>query len=131
MIEIKKSFEIAISSIIPVIQTAYENVSFTPTNGIPYQELTLIPAYNDNPFIDNSGYISYGIFQVKLFYPTSSGTKDILDRIKLYLDFFTSGKNLTQSGITINVLNTPSVKNAGVVGDRLVYILSINYQAFY
>lgn len=131
MIEIKTAFELAINSITPIISTAYENTPFAPTNNIPYQELYLIPSMNDNIFIDNAGFISYGIFQVTLKYPTGKGTKDILDRIKLYLDFFTSGKNLTQNGITVNILNTPTVKNAGVVGDRLVYILSINYQAFY
>lgn len=131
MIEIKNAFELAINSITPTIATAYENTPFTPTNNVPYQELYLIPSYNDNPFISGDGFISYGIFQITLKYPTGKGTKDILDRIKLYLDNFQSGQNLTQNGITINILNTPSVKNAGVVGDRLVYILSINYQAFY
>lgn len=134
MIEIKTAFELAINSITPTIATAYENTNFDPKllpAGTPYQELYLIPSYNDNPFIGGDGFISYGIFQVTLKYPTGKGTKDILDRIKLYLDNFQSGQNLTQNGITINVLNTPSIKNAGVVGDRLVYILSINYQAFY
>lgn len=131
MIEIKTAFELAMNSITPTIATAYENTPFIPTNNVPYQELYLIPSMNDNIFIDNAGFISYGIFQITLKYPTGKGTKDILDRIKLYLDNFQSGKNLTQGGITVNVLNTPSVKNAGVVGDRLVYILSINYQAFY
>lgn len=131
MIEIKNAFEIKLNTITPLISTAYENTPFAPVNNVPYQELFLIPAYNDNPFISGDGFISYGIFQVTLKYPTGKGTKDILDRIKLYLDNFQSGQNITQNGITINILNTPSVKNAGVVGDRLVYILSINYQAFY
>lgn len=131
MIEIKQAFELKLNSITPLIQTAYENTPFTPTVGTPYQELYLLPAYNDNPFIDNSDYISYGIFQITLKYPTGKGSKDILDRVKLYLDNLQSGDNLTQNGITINILNTPSVKNMGVIVDRLVYVISVNYQAFY
>lgn len=131
MIEIKTAFEKKIATISPTIATAYESVSFLPTTGVPYQELYLIPATNDNPFIDNSKYIAYGIFQITLKYPTNKGSKDILDRVKLYLDNFRSGDNLVQGGITINILNAPTVKNLGIDGDRLVYIVSINYQAFY
>ena len=131
MIEVKIAFETKINSITPTIQTAYENVTFTPTAGVPYQELYLIPATNDNIFIDGEGFVSYGIFQVNLKYPTGKGTKDILDRVKLYLDNFKSGDNLVQGGITTNILNTPKVVNLGTSGDRIIYAISINYQAFY
>ena len=131
MIEIKQAFENKINSITPTIQTAYENVTFTPTAGVPYQELYLIPATNDNIFIDGEGFISYGIFQITLKYPTGKGTKDISDRVKLYLDNFKSGDNLVQGGITTNILNTPKVVSLGTSGDRIIYAISINYQAFY
>lgn len=132
MIEIKQAFENKINSINPTIQTAYENVTFTPTAGVPYQELYLIPSTNDNRNIDGSGFISYGIFQITLKYPTGKGTKAIMERIKLYLDNFVSGENLPEeNGITTNILNTPEVVNLGTSGDRIIYAISINYQAFY
>lgn len=132
MIEIQTAFNIKIDSIGPKIDTAYENGTvFNPVAGAPYQELVLLPAYNDNIFIDNAGFLSYGILQLKLFYPKNQGTKAILDRIKLYLDSFKSGSNLTKDGIVINIQGTPSVKNLGVVGDRFVYAISINYMAHY
>ena len=131
MIEIKQAFENKINSITPTIQTAYENVTFTPTAGVPYQELYLIPATNDNIFVSGDGFISYGIFQITLKYPTGKGTKDILDRVRLYLGNFKSGDNLVQDGITINILNTPKFVNLGMSGDRIIYAISINYQAFY
>lgn len=132
MIEIKQSFESEIATITPSIQTAYEGVAFTPTINIPYQELYLMPAINDNIYIDGNGFISYGIFQITLRYPTgTNASKNILERIKLILDAFPSGKDLVKNRITTNILNTPSVENLGIVGDRLVYAVSINYQAFY
>ena len=131
MIEVKQAFENKINSISPTIQTAYENVTFAPTAGVPYQELYLIPATNDNIFIDGDGFVSYGIFQINLKYPAGKGTKDSLDRVKLYLDNFKSGDNLVQGGITTNILNTPKVVNLGTSGDRIIYAISINYQAFY
>lgn len=131
MIEIKQAFEEKINTITPLIATASEGASFSPTVGVPYQELYLIPATNDNIFVSGEGFISYGIFQITLKYPTGKGTKDILNRVKLYLDNFKSGDNLVQGGITTNILNTPKVVNLGTSGDRIIYVISINYQAFY
>jgi len=131
LLEIKQAIEIKLNSILPVIQTSYENSPFTPTNGLPYQEVTFLPAYNDNAFIDNSGYLSYGLVQILLKYPTGSGSNAILSRVKLYLDNFKSGSNLTKDGIEVNIQGTPSIKNLGVVGDRICYAISINYMAHY
>ena len=134
MIEIENAFRIKLNTISPVIATAYENTPFDPkvlAVGTPYQEVSFLPSYNDNVFIDNGGYLSYGLVQILLKYPNSQGTKAILDRIKLYLDNFKSGSNLTKDGIVINIQGTPSVKNLGVVGDRFVYAISINYMAHY
>ena len=131
MIEIKNAFEIKLNTITPLISTAYENTPFSPVNNVPYQELFLIPAMNDNIFIDNPGYLSYGIFQITLKYPTGKGTKDILYRVKLYLDNFKSGDILTKDGIETNIQGSPTVKNLGVVGDRICYAISINYMAHY
>lgn len=132
MLEIKQTFESKLATITPTIATVYEGTQYTPIVGTPYQEVFILPALNDNVFIDNSKYISYGIFQITLKYPLSgNASKDILTRIKLYLDNFKSGDNLVKNGITVNILNTPNVKNLGIDGDRLVYVVSINYQAFY
>lgn len=131
MLEIKQAIEIKLNSILPAIQTSYENTPFAPTNGTAYQEVAILPAYNDNIFIDNSGYLSYGLVQILLKYPIGGGTKAILDRVKLYLDNFKSGSNLTKDGIEVNIQGTPSIKNLGVVGDRFVYAISINYMAHY
>ena len=129
MLEIKQAIEIKLNSILPVIQTSYENSPFTPTTGTPYQEVTFLLAYNDNAFIDNSGYLSYGLVQILLKYPTGSGSNAILSRVKLYLDNFKSGTILTKDGIETNIQGTPTVKNLGVVGDRICYAISINYMA--
>jgi len=132
MIEIKQSFETEIAAITPALDTGYEGVRYDPIVGRPYQELYLLPALNDNIYIDGEGFVSYGIFQITLRYPTgTNASKNILERIKLILDTFPSGSNLVKDGITTNIVNTPSVKNMGIVGDRLVYVVSINYQAFY
>ena len=129
MIQIKQGFEEKINSINPTISTVYEGTTLAPTTGIAYQELYLIPATNDD-YLD-SGYVSKGIFQITLKYPTGKGTKDILDRIKLYLDNFPASTRMVKDSITVRVINTPKVVNLGSSGDRIIYAISINYEAFY
>lgn len=130
MIEIQTAFNIKIDSISPKIDTAYENGTvFNPVAGTPYQELYLMPSYNDDTFRD--GYIARGIFQITLKYPKNQGTKTILDRVKLYLDNFYSGLKLNKDGIIVNVDGSPTAKSLGVIGDRFVYAISISYWADY
>ena len=129
MNEIYRAFEAKLNTIAPLLSTAFENTPFPPVNNVPYQEVTFLPAYNDNAFIDNSGYLSYGLVQILLKYPTGSGSNAILSRVKLYLDNFKSGTILTKDGIETNIQGTPTVKNLGVVGDRICYAISINYMA--
>lgn len=131
MIEIKTAFEIKLNSITPTIATAYENVPFSPTNNVPYQELSLLPSYNDSEYINDKQYISYGLVQITLKYPTTKGSKDILDRVKLYMNNFVRGDTLTNGGISIKIRSTPVAVNLGTIGDRYVYAISINYKAFY
>lgn len=131
MIEIENAFRIKLNTISPVIATAYENVPFTPTNNVPYQELSLLPSYNDSEYINDKQYISYGLVQITLKYPTTKGSKDILDRVKLYMNNFVRGDTLTNGGISIKIRSTPVAVNLGTIGDRYVYAISINYKAFY
>ena len=131
MIEIENAFRIKLNTISPVIATAYENVPFTPTSNVPYQELSLLPSYNDSEYINDKQYISYGLVQITLKYPTTKGSKDILDRVKLYMNNFVRGDTLTNGGISIKIRSTPVAVNLGTIGDRYVYAISINYKAFY
>jgi hypothetical protein len=130
MIEIKKCFEIKIASITPTLQTAYEGIAFTPTVNVPYQELYLLPAGNEDEYINETNYKAYGIFQITLKYPLLK-YKDMLDRVKLYLDTFRRGTPMTNNNIKVKVKYTPEVRNLRQDADRLVYVISINYEAFY
>ena len=128
MLNARLAFEEAINAISPTIATAYENVSFTPSSGVPYQELYDIPASNDHLFTNSSEFEGLGIFQITLKYPSGKGTKDVSNRAELYVSSFPCGRKLTKNGDTITVLQTPKVNNLGVDGDRYVVAVSINYK---
>lgn len=129
MLNARLAFEEAINAISPTIATAYENVSFTPSSGVPYQELYDIPASNDHLFIDNSEFEGLGIFQITLKYPSGAGMKAVSNRAELYVSSFPVGRKLTKNGDIITVIQTPKVNNLGVDGDRVVVAVSINYKS--
>lgn len=129
MLNTRLAFEEAINTISPTIATAYENVSFTPSSGVPYQELYDIPASNDHLFMDNSEFEGLGIFQITLKYPSGQGMKTVSNRAELYVSSFPVGTKLTKNGEVITVLQTPKVNNLGVDGDRVIVAVSINYKS--
>jgi hypothetical protein len=130
VLEIKRCFETKIGTVTPTISTAYEGVAFNPTVNVPYQQLFLLPAGNEDEYINETNYKAYGIFQITLKYPLLK-YKDMLDRVKLYLDTFPRATTMTNNNIKVKVKNTPIVRNLGQDADRLVYVISINYEAFY
>jgi hypothetical protein len=128
--KIKAALEIKLNSISPTIATEYENVSFTPQSGVPYQTLNLMPALNEIMFINEASYKSIGIFQITLKYPINQGTSVIMTRADLYLTNFKANTKLIKDGITVKVMDAPDVRVLGVVGDRYVVVLSVNYRAY-
>lgn len=130
MLEIKRCFETKIATVTPQIQTAYEGIGTKPVVDIPYQELVLMPAGNIDEYINETNYTAYGIFQITLKYPLLK-YKDMLERVKLYLDTFVRGTSMYNNNIRVKVKSTPMVRNLGQDSDRWVYVISINYEAYY
>ena len=127
---IKGAIEIKIASITPTISTAYENVTFTPVSGEPYQVFNLLPAINEAMFINDVSYKSLGIFQITLHYPLNQGTADVMARADLYLNAFDIGTNLVNGAATVKITDTPDIRVLGVVGDRYVVAISVNYKSY-
>ena len=130
MLNTRLAFEEAINAISPTIATAYENVSFTPSSGVPYQELYDIPSSNDHLFINNSDFEGLGIFQITLKYPSGQGMKSVSNRAELYVSSFPVGTVLTKGTTKVHIIQTPKVNILGVDGDRYVVAVSINYKSY-
>ena len=130
MLNTRLAFEEAINAISPTIATAYENVSFTPSSGVPYQELYDIPASNDQLFTISAEFEGLGIFQITLKYPSGKGTKDVSNRAELYVSSFPVGTVLTKGTTKVHIIQTPKVNILGVDGDRYVVAVSINYKSY-
>lgn len=101
--------------------TAWENMSFQTTAGIPYQEPYLLVAKPDNPTFGPAFHREQGIFQVNLFYPQQIGTGAISQRAELIRSTFPRSSVFSNSGIDVIIDSTPeiwtSVSTAGTQGD--------------
>lgn len=127
---IKGALENKIMSITPNIATAYENVAFTPTAGVPYQELFFVPAINEAQYINEVTYKAKGIFQINLNYLVGVGTADVMARAKLYVDAFYVGLKMINQGQEVIISDTPDVRVLGKNGDRYIVVISVNWKAF-
>ena len=125
---ITKAFHARLATVSPSISTAYEMVSFTPVEGVPYQRVQLVPRTPENPTLGDSYYREVGEFQIFLCYPMNQGTINILEQAEITRDAFKRGLSLVQGSTTLTIMRTPSIGSPGVAGTRLVLPLIVKYR---
>lgn len=127
---IRAALEQRLASMTPALPTAFENISFKPTVGEPYQRAYLLMADTENPTLDERLRVERGIFQVSLFYPTKTGPNESAARADLLRSHFAAGLVLSSGGYRIRVEGTPSVAPAMVDDDRFMVSVSIRFVCF-
>lgn len=127
--DITKAFNKRLSTITPSIQTAYEAVSFTPTPGVPYQRVQLIPSRPLNPTLGQVYHRERGSYQILLCYPNNVGTISVLDRAELTRSYFQQGDSFLEGSTRVIIQGTPYIAGTSTVQDRTVLPLIISYYA--
>lgn len=95
--------------------TAYENKKFTPTEGVPWARVTVLPARPSVVTLGSSGEDEHtGITQIDLFYPLDSGDGEILAMSDAIRTVFKAGTGMSYNGLSVTVLS------CGRSGGRLV-----------
>lgn len=128
-IAITKALELRLDAMTPAIQTAWENVEFTPSGGVEYQVVTTLFAEPENPVFGNTFNRQKGFLQVQLRYPLNTGSNAALTRAEAIKNWFPRGLSLANSGVTTIIEKTPEVSKAGVDGDRYVVNVRIRFFA--
>lgn len=124
---IRAALESHLSGMTPAIQTAWENATFTPTDGVPYQRVALLLAAPENPTIDQSTVIDRGTFQVSLSYPQGIGPATAQARVSALRDRFPAGLVLASGGHRIRIERTPSGAPALQGDGRYMVPVSIRF----
>lgn len=108
---------------------AWDNTSFKPVPGVPYQKVNILFAEPENPTMGKDHYREIGFMQVSLFYPTLLGTKDITTRAELIRATFPRGASFTNDGVTVKVLRTPMVMSGMPIDESYALPIRISFQA--
>lgn len=122
---IRSTLESALDGMTPAIQTAWQNVPFTPVTGTPYQRATLLLAEPDNREFGAS-FQEQGFLQVDLCYPQSVGSNAVEARAELLRTTFKRGTTIGSLMITA----TPEIKPAYNDGDRYVLPVRIRFHTY-
>jgi len=127
--KISAAFEKRLATMSPALSTAYENVPFTPVTGTAFQRARLLPASPENPTLGDGYYREVGFFEIVLFYPLNGGRNLAQTRAEYIKSHFARGLAMSESGLVIKVMRTPSVASAVQLEDRYVVPVSIEYYA--
>lgn len=126
---VRRALEKHLATLSPNLQTSYENATFTPVAGTPYQRLNLLPNTPDNSIQGSATYFERGIFQVTMAYPLGTGPAASEAQAQLIRAHFKRGVSMVESGVTVIVMDTPRVSPSMVDGDRYSTPISITFQA--
>lgn len=126
MLKARQAIEQAILSVAPRIDTQFENATYSPKEGVPYQQLHFIPTRPASLVIDDSITERSGVFQITLRYPAGRGVKDIMARAESYAKVFHAGAKFDEAYI----IAPCSVNILGVDGDRYGAAVSIYFKTY-
>lgn len=127
--KIRSALETRLSATMPAASCSFENVDFTKTAGVTYQRSNLRPNIPDDAQIGSKVFFERGIYQVTVCAPAGTGPAACEARAQLVKDAFKRGTSLVESGVTVVIMNAPSVSSAMIDGDRFCIPVSMRYQS--
>lgn len=126
---IRAAFETALAAMTPAVTPAWENVSFAPVAGEPFQEVFILLAAPVDTELTGRVFQQAGYAQVNLNYPIGNGPADATARAELIRSTFYRGRSLTASGVTTNVERTPEIMPGRTEEDRFVIPVKVRFFA--
>ena len=123
------AFIAKINTVVPLIDTAFENKDYVPIAGKEYQEVYILPSSNIAPYINETSYEMEGLLQITLCYGYDQGRSKCMDRANLYMGLFPVGTVLTIDSLKIRIKGVPQITNLGVDNGRYKIALRVGFLA--
>ncbi|CAB4169195.1 Protein of unknown function DUF4128 [uncultured Caudovirales phage] len=130
VLNIKVAIETALNNLTPKLDTVWENTTYAPILGRPYQQLWFLDFITKHVEINATSYQVDSYFQIDLMYPMMSGSGTILARAELIKSLFKQGSSFINGGQTVNITETPSISSGRVDGDRWKIIVKVYYSSW-
>lgn len=126
--DIRVALETRLAAIASPLATQFENDSFKPIAGTPYQQANLLLADPANPEIGRL-YQENGYMQITLRYPIGVGPGAVQVRAQALRDWFYRGLCLAANGLTVTINRTPTISPSFVDGDRFCIPVKVRFFA--
>lgn len=107
--------------------TAFENASFTPTTGKPYQLSRLVPLPVENPTYGDNYNREVGFYQVVLSYPKGEGVGKLATMADKIKDYFKRGTTLVQGSDKVIVDRSAEISPVYINDTRVEITIRIRY----
>lgn len=127
---IQSALEQRLAALAPVMATAYENASFTPVTGTPYQRINMLVNRPVDHAVTMDVTEERGIFQVSLFYPQGTGRGAAQARAEMIKALFKPPLTLTNGAVKVEINKTVHIGSGMPDGDRWMVPVSIYWQSF-
>lgn len=128
--QIEAALEKRLLALSPSVATAYENKTYAPITGTPYQRINHLTNTPRDVTLERDLTEERGIMQVSLFYPLNQGRVPAKTQALAIRDAFKPPLILTEGGIQIEIQRTPSIAGGMPDGDRYMVPVSIYWNAF-
>lgn len=127
---IQAALEQRLATLSPAMATAYENASFTPVTGTPYQRINMLVNRPVDHAVTMDVTEERGIFQASLFYPQGTGRGAAQARAELIKALFKPPLTLTNGAVKVDINKTVHIGGGMPDGDRWMVPVSIYWQSF-
>ena len=107
--------------------TAFENISFTPKTGTPYQLSRLVPLPVENPTLGDNYNREVGFYQVVLSYPKGEGVGRLTTMADKIKDYFKRGTTLVEGSDKVVIDRTPQISSVYINDTRAEITIRIRY----
>jgi len=127
---IRKAFEqklIKLPQGLGVNATAFENATYKPITGVPYQLSRLVPLPVENPTLGGSYNREVGFYQVVLSYPKGKGVGELASMADKIKDYFKRGTTLVEGSDKVIVDRTPEISSVYINDTRAEITIRIRY----
>lgn len=91
-------------SILPNANVAFENVKFTPQEGVGYMRSFMLPVEPAQATVGTNGLdLVEGIYQVDIAEPKDAGNGALLRKVDSVIAQFPRGLSVTSNGVTLTI----------------------------
>lgn len=86
----------------PALAVAYPGIGFSPSLGVPYLDVNVMPNTADAPALPFNGYVDrQGLLQISTFWPARQGLLKPMQIASQVATYFGGGARISRNGIVV------------------------------